>query len=108
MNNLHPSQIQTPISQNDNDIQYVKPLPNNNTDILYAKERATGIIINKSFYITLLFLLLSNGYGFLNNLHHIWSNQYVVLDDNGLPTPKGYVFMSILFFIITFIILRKK
>ena len=106
MNNLHPSQIQTPISQN-NDIQYVKPLPNNNEN-LYVNERATGRIINKAFYITLLFLALSNGYGFLNNIYHLWSNQYVVLDDNGLPTPKGYVFMSILFFITTFIVLRKK
>jgi hypothetical protein len=106
MNNLHPSQIQTPVSQNDN-IQYVSQQPNN-TNNMYVNERATGRIINKAFYLTLLFLALSNGYGFLNNVYHLWSNQYVVLDDNGLPTPKGYVFMSILFFVATFIVLRKK
>lgn len=106
MNNLHPSQIQTPVSQNDN-IQYVSQQPNN-TNNMYVNERATGRIINKAFYLTLLFLALSNGYGFLNNIYHLWSNQYVVLDDNGLPTLKGYVFMSILFFVATFIVLRKK
>lgn len=106
MNNLHPSQIQTPVSQNDN-IQYVSQQPNN-TNNMYVNERATGRIINKAFYLTLLFLALSNGYGFLNNVYHLWSNQYVVLDDNGLPTLKGYVFMSILFFVATFIVLRKK
>jgi|SRR5210317_1262402 hypothetical protein len=109
MNNTkyHPTQFETPVSRINNTSE-----PNQSysyypsIDTTYQKN--IGRNINKAFYITVIFLLLSNGYTFLNNVYFLWSNQNIVIDENNIPTTKGYLFMSIIFFVATFIVLRKR
>lgn len=99
---IHPSQYQSPLtdvspSKQAAAVQYMNP----------QQDRSTGKKINQAFYLTILFLVLSNSYKFLNNVYYLWTNQSVLINEMEYPTLKGYVFMSILFFIGAFWLLKK-
>lgn len=98
---LHPSNYQSPLidenSKQSVAVQYMNP----------KQDRSTGQKINQAFYLTILFLVLSNSYKFLNNAYYLWSNQSVLIDEVDCPTLKGYVFVSVIFFIAALWLLKK-
>ena len=85
------------IKQANDGIKYLNP----------REDRSTGQKINQAFYLTILFLILSNSYKFLNNAYYLWSNQSVLIDEVDCPTLKGYVFVSVIFFIAALWLLKK-
>jgi len=101
---IHPSQYQTPLVNHSSTPVPVQ-VPVQTT---YINDRTTGRKISQAFYLTGVFLLLSNSYKLLNNGYYIWSSQsYMFLNEAGCPTPKAYLVMAFIFFIIAYWIIKK-
>ena len=100
---MHPSQYQTPYMENSKTLP-VRPVipPTVMAQPPTIQQRSFGQKINQSFYITLLFLVISNSYRFINSLYSMWSNEpNAIVNEVGIPTTKGYILVSIGFFLIT-------
>lgn len=67
-------------------------------------EKRVGSKINKTFIITVLFLLLSNSYKLIDNIYYMFTQkQFDMFNyEQCHPTTKGYIVVAILFFIIVF------
>jgi hypothetical protein len=63
------------------------------------KGREIGLKIQKSLYITLLFLVFIHAPKILDKLFSIITlREFELVTDLGVPTIKGYIYTGILFF----------
>jgi|Laugresbdmm110sn_1035088.scaffolds.fasta_scaffold30381_2 hypothetical protein len=108
--NPHPSQYQTPYSENSKTLPIRQSVP---SSIMLqpptVQEKSFGRKINQAFYLTIVFLILSNSYRFINNLYSIWSSYpNALMDEEGSPTIKGYVVTGGIFFIVSLWLLKSS
>ena len=68
-------------------------------------DKKVGSKFNKAFLITVLFLVLSHSYKVLDNIYFLFTQKQFELFNPELynPTGKGYVVVTLLFFIIVFL-----
>jgi formate/nitrite transporter FocA (FNT family) len=73
---------------------YVPPTPKS------YEEKTIGQKINQAFFITVLFLVFSNSYKLLDNVHFMFTQKSFdfIGEETGKPTMKGYIVSGILFF----------
>lgn len=71
---------------------------------LQNNDKLIGKKFKTAFILAIVFLLLSNAYKFLENGYFLFTQKQfeIVNPDTGLPTFKGYVIMTLVFFLIAF------
>ena len=105
--NNHPSQYQTPINSN---YQYQSQVKNDNDLIIKNKNRTFGQVINLAFWLSLLFVALSNSYTFMDNVYYTFkgSKFQFIKEETFQPTAKGIIVSAMLFFVLTIWFLERK
>lgn len=106
--NNHPSQYQTPI--NSNSYLYQSQVNNDNEYMNKKKNRTFGQIINIAFWLSILFVTLSNSYTVIDNIYYVFRGaQYQFINQETLqPTTKGIVVTVMLFFVVTILLLQNR
>lgn len=104
--NNHPSQYQIPINNN----MYQSQINNDKEYTKQIKNRSFGQIINIAFWLSLLFVALSNSYKIIDNIYYVFRGaQYKFINQDSLqPTSTGIIITFILFFVITVLFLQNK
>jgi len=71
---------------------------------LQNNDKRIGKKFKIAFILALVFLLLSNAYKFLENGYFLFTQKQfeIVNPETGVPTFKGYVIMTLVFFVIAF------
>lgn len=104
--NIHPAQYEIPQQS----MNTAFPTVYTNTSAKTESEKKIGEKINQAFFLTIAFLVLSNSYKFFDNMNYMFTqrNFDFVMEQTGSPTTKGYVIISILFFLVALWILYRK